>query len=228
MRAGAAFLVLVVGCGGDLVKVDTSAGECSLDEDCVAVAARCCDCPTFAVSVSDASYRACTAVPCPDQRDCPRDVRATCDEGRCVLACVAQVCLQSCANGFATEGSCLTCSCASPPQDGCSAPDDCMRVRADCCGCAHGGRDTAVLAREAAAHDANLRCGPAPQCPSDGRCDASEMPACVQGRCELTLPLPANACGRSDLPPCPPGQACVVNGPNHTATLQGVGVCVAG
>jgi hypothetical protein len=229
MRGSVALLVLVVGCGGDLVELQTSsAGECARDEDCVAVAARCCDCPTFAVPSSDASYRACIAVPCPEPRECPSDLRATCDEGRCELACVALACQQSCANGFATEGDCLTCTCAAPVPGGCSSSDDCIRVRADCCGCAHGGRDTAVLAHDAASHEAGLRCGPAPQCPSDEGCDAGEMPACVQGRCELTLPLPANACGRSELPPCPAGETCVVNGPDRIANRQGVGVCVAG
>lgn len=226
------FIVVVVGmvsCSSTDIVVGppgSSAIECDGDRDCVATAVRCCDCPTFAVPVGSPSHRACADVKCP-QASCPDNVRVACDAGRCILACVAMECAQSCLHGFASDGSgCLTCTCAEPVASGCVQPADCARVRADCCGCEHGGHDTAVLERDAAAFEANLRCPARPQCPRTATCDPAASVQCIQGRCALTAAaaLPAGACGRLDLPPCAPQQVCVVNA-DSTANEQGVGVC---
>jgi hypothetical protein len=150
-----------------------------------------------------------------------------CAAGRCVLACVAMECRSSCLFGFAADASgCLTCDCAQPDLHACLSDGDCVRVRADCCGCERGGQDTAVLAEDAAEHDADLHCPAAPQCPKVNTC-TDEAPTCVFGRCVLTEPtaLPPDACGRFDLRPCPAGQDCVVNGPDTRINEQGLGLC---
>ena len=58
-------------------------------------------------------------------------------------------------------------------------------------------------------------------------CSSEAEPTCVQGRCELSTAgtLPPNACGRLDLPPCPIGQVCVINGNDRPTNEQGVGLC---
>src|SRR5882672_8027277 len=94
-----------------------AAAECARDDQCAAVGSKCCDCPTFAVPTSDPVYRACTGVTCPPNGSCPDNVVARCDTGRCVLACAALACPQSCPQGFATDGNgngCLTCMCDQP------------------------------------------------------------------------------------------------------------------
>ena len=237
MRVWAALVVALLGCTGSPTQRTISdppdgpgAGEpeCRVDRDCVAAGSKCCDCPTFSVPRLDAIHQACVDVICPDAM-CPDSAQAVCDTGRCVLACVAMVCPETCANGFATDDNgCLTCSCAAPIVDGCGDVTDCVRVRADCCGCAHGGHDTAVLRRDAAAYEASLRCGAMPQCPAvTGSCDEDTSLECLQGRCALTTvgTLPPHACGRPDLAPCPPGQVCVINGADKPTTEQGVGLC---
>jgi hypothetical protein len=201
---------------------------CAVDDDCVAAAATCCDCPTFAVGADDPATRACTGVTCPGQA-CPGNVRAACDQGACVLACVAMACPEACAAGYQMDASgCLSCACAGAPSHGCATDADCVETRADCCGCAAGGQDTAVLARDQAAFDAALACPADPACPGVDVCPAGAAPRCVQGQCELLAAdaLPPEACGRPDLPACPTGTVCVVNA-DPSASDQGVGVCAA-
>jgi hypothetical protein len=232
MHGWAVLLLAAAACSrgaGDLPTTEGSgaAPECATDGECVGAAMKCCDCPAFAVPLTDASQQACAAVLCP-YRHCPRNVRPMCDSGRCVLACVAMTCRGSCLFGFATDASgCLSCDCAVPVLRGCLADDDCVRVRGDCCGCERGGHDTAVLAEDAAEHDASLHCPVTPQCPVANTCAAAETPQCLRGRCVLgaAAVLPPGACGRFDLRPCPPGQICVVNGPDAVVNQQGLGLC---
>jgi hypothetical protein len=85
-----------------------------------------------------------------------------------------------------------------------------------------------VLRRDAIAHQRGLMCDVTPQCPSLApTCDPDAVLACQQGRCALSTAgaLPADACGRPDLPACPAGQVCVINGDSAPAQEQGVGVC---
>ena len=198
---------------------------CLTDDQCVAVAPTCCQCPTFAVPTGDPLASACNTVPCP-MESCPANVRPACSNGRCELACVAMTCPGSCTIGFAMDAAgCLTCNCAPEVDGGCHADGDCAEVPADCCGCAHGGVDTAVLTTDVDGHSDMLNCPSDPQCPSVDVCEASATPQCLEGTCALsTGVIPANACGRSDLPACPTGQVCLVNA-NSDASLEGVGVC---
>ncbi|MDB4955204.1 MAG: Antistasin family protein [Myxococcales bacterium] len=201
--------------------------ECTVNSDCVAAGVKCCDCPTFAVPRTDPSHNACNGISCPVSQ-CSQNVRAECQTGSCVLACAPMVCSASCADGFATDANgCLSCACAAPPMRECVADSDCARVRADCCGCANGGKDTAVPQGQATAHDDALMCPINPSCPSVDTCAPDLAPTCVQGSCQLIAGgLPANACGRSDLPACAAGDVCTVNA-NAAATVQGLGVCTA-
>lgn len=199
---------------------------CVEDRDCVAAAATCCDCPAFAVNVDDPAHRACTGVSCPGPSGCEANVRAACDQGECVLACVELACPTDCPTGYQIDPTgCLSCACAAPDPGGCALDADCVQTRADCCGCAQGGADTAVLGSERDAHDAMLGCPAAPACPDVDVCDPEAAPRCIQGRCELTAALPPGACGREDLPACPAGDVCSVN-TSAPASMQGVGVCV--
>lgn len=211
-----------------------AAPECVTASDCAARGANCCDCPTFAVLATDPGLAACGDVSCP-MMDCPNDVAAACQAGQCVLACKPVTCTTSCASGFVADSNgCLTCACATAPGGGsgngsgsgstCTADTDCVRTRADCCGCAHGGSDTAVLASDQASFDASLMCSANPQCPSTDTCSPDLQPRCVAGTCQLAAALPPNACGRPDLPACPMGQTCTLNA-SDAATAQGVGVC---
>lgn len=200
--------------------------RCLYDSDCAPAAATCCDCPTFAVNRADPVVRGCSGVMCPPL-ECRENALAICSaEGTCKLACNAIACPgQACFDGFARDANgCLTCECAMPDPNGCKLDDECVRTRADCCGCKLGGRDTAVRDVDQAAYDDGLGCSPSPACPGIDVCTA-DQPQCVQGRCEL-LPtdLVTGACGRFDLPPCPPGQECTVN-LSDPANMQGLGVC---
>lgn len=212
-----------------------AASECFQDSECVAVGAKCCDCPTFAVPTSDPAYRACTGVTCPGTGSgsgsggatCPDNVIPRCDGGHCVLACEPLACQLSCPDGFASDmNGCLSCTCAEPVAGGCKLDGDCVETRADCCGCMKGGTDTAVLKQDQAAYDMMLACPAQPQCPGSNTCEPGAAPHCVQSKCELTTGLPPNACGRFDLPMCQQGEECVVNGPDMNANQQGVGVCM--
>jgi hypothetical protein len=217
------------GGGGGSGSGSSGASECSGDGDCTLAAATCCACPTFAVPQTDPAHLACADVTCPPN-NCPNNVRATCTSNTCTLTCVAMTCAQTCAAGFAVDATgCLSCTCASGATE-CMLDTDCTRVRADCCGCPRGGRDTAVPNSLAAQHDAALGCAANPQCPPVDTCPTDLAVRCVRGTCELVEGaggLPANACGRADLPACSAGTVCTVNS-DPTATMAGVGVCLPG
>ncbi|MBA2540504.1 MAG: hypothetical protein H0V17_12760 [Deltaproteobacteria bacterium] len=209
-------------------------GLCRTDDECVPAGATCCDCPTFARSIFDPQSEACEAVGCDnDPSVCPTNVEAACDQasGSCVLACAPLQCLE-CPNGYFTEANgCLSCTCAPPVSQSpdCGVDSDCSRVRADCCGCQNGGEDTAVATADAAAFDQALSCNSGSQCPGQGNsssdCDAELAPRCVNGACELIAEdMPAEACGRPDLPACAPGKICTIN-VDPAASLYGVGTC---
>ncbi len=209
---------------------ETVGGRCVADVDCRPAASTCCECPTFAVAASDPIATACTGVMCPSAPTCAAAVAAVCEQGLCALACEPMACSATYDQGYALDASgCLTCAPASPVADasGCAIDSDCVETRADCCGCAAGGVDTAVLVGTEAAFDANLACDPHSACPAISTCQADAAPRCVQGRCALLAgPTPANACGGANLPACPAGQACTVN-LDRDATDRGLGVCAA-
>lgn len=203
-----------------------AAAECMQASDCAPAGPKCCDCPTHAVPKSDPSYQACANVECPTP-SCGSPMEAACQAGACVLVCSPVTCDASCADGYATDDNgCLTCACAARTADDCVADSDCARVRDDCCGCARGGMDTAVPASEVAAHEAGLMCPQNPSCPDVDACAAELAARCIAGACTLVAgALPANACGRPDLPACPTGEVCTLNA-SAPATMQGVGVCL--
>ena len=237
------FLVLIIlltGCPStaqqDVVAPNNFAGDaggglapgvpCIDDGECALAGATCCACPSFAVAANDPGLKSCGTVNCPAM-DCPQNLRAACTRGTCQLACAAVACSTSCAAGYAADANgCLTCACLQATPDACVRDQDCVDVRADCCGCARGGADVAILASQAAAYEASLGCPNSPQCPNQNVCVPDAVARCTQGTCALEAPqpLPANACGRPDLPTCPAGQVCVVN-TNPIADTQGVGVC---
>src|SRR5947208_3628870 len=91
-------VLLVAGCqsalldsgGGIMGSGSGSNGivmECRVDLDCALAGAKCCDCPTYAAAKADPAVRACDGVACP-QMTCPANVRAACEGGLCMLACV--------------------------------------------------------------------------------------------------------------------------------------------
>jgi hypothetical protein len=230
-------LVLAAGCQSALTQ-DLGSGsgsgsgsngaqmpECQVDKDCILAGPNCCDCPTFAEPVNAPAANACAGVMCPAS-SCPTNLRAACSQGACTIACVPSQCVQTCANGFQIDASgCLECACASDHGAvQCLQDSDCVRVRADCCGCARGGTDTAVPAGEAASFDASLMCPANPSCQNPDTCAPGLEPRCIQGACELASPLPPGACGLG-MQACPPGQACIINA-SDAANQQGVGVCM--
>ena len=233
-----AIMLALAGCPGDLQRdaleddsgsgsEGASPGECRVSADCAPAGAKCCDCPTHAIPTTDPAYRACSAVDCPTLQ-CGSPMQAECNLGQCVLVCSPVECPQaSCTDGFQTDDNgCLICDCALGSAAGeCAFDTDCVRVRADCCGCPLGGEDTAVPMAQVTAYEAQLNCPPNPSCPGVDTCSADLAPRCVQGTCALVSgALPPNACGRADLPPCPPGDVCVINA-SDPATMLGVGVC---
>jgi hypothetical protein len=202
------------------------AAPCSEDTDCALAGASCCACPSFAVAASDPGLKSCGSIQCP-MMDCPTNLRAACTQGTCQVACAATTCGNSCPEGFAADASgCLTCACFQPGPETCAKDSDCAEVPAECCGCARGGADLAILASQAASYEASLQCPQNPQCPDQNTCTPGVAPHCIQGNCllESPEPLPGNACGRSDLPACPAGQVCVLNA-DPSADRLGVGVC---
>lgn len=211
---------------GDDDGAGNAPAECQVASDCAAAGPKCCDCPTHAVPVTDPAYQACANVDCPTP-SCGSPMEAACEGGRCVLVCSPVACDSSCADGFATDANgCLTCACAARTANECIADADCARVRDDCCGCARGGMDTAVPASEVAAHEAALMCPQNPSCPDVDTCAPELAARCIAGACTLVAgALPANACGRPDLPACPTGEVCTLNASDQ-ATMQGVGVCL--
>jgi hypothetical protein len=200
---------------------------CATDMECELAASSCCECPSFATNRSDPTNGACTGIACPNPPVCPANVRAACDleKHQCAVACVEMTCATSCADGYAIDPAtgCLSCACAMPALAGCSIDSDCIETREDCCGCARGGKDTAVLASARDAYDQMLFCPSNPQCPGTDTCDPASEPRCVEGSCVLTADgLPQNACAAPNS--CASG-ACIVNR-DPAATTHGVGVCV--
>jgi hypothetical protein len=244
VRAVALTLVLAVaalgGCFGaneeGLAGDDSGAppprdGVCAFDSDCVGAGASCCSCAEYAVSIDSEWAHACEDVDCPTPTPgtCTNAVPRCSPDGVCVLGCATIACDQTCDAGFAVDDAgCLTCDCAPAPVPECMTDDQCTRVAADCCGCAMGGSDIAIPTDQVPAHDAGLGCPTMPVCPGVDVCvPGEEVARCDMGRCGLgsgSDTLPAGACGTPDLPPCPAGQACVLNS-DDGATMQGLGVC---
>jgi hypothetical protein len=231
MRA-LAIVALLAGCRfGAKQALDGPGGsdgarECSIDGDCVLAAATCCDCPTYAVGIAEPTHQACGGISCPVST-CPNNVQAICDDtGACALACSPVACAVSCPLGYVLDVTgCLECACADVAAPACASDGDCVRTRADCCGCQHGGADTAVPAGNLADYDAGLGCSDDPVCPQTDSCAAGLAARCIEGACELAPALPAGACGRDDLMACPGTTRCTINS-DADATLQGVGVCM--
>lgn len=239
----AALLILATGCPGALQDRAASeddeggngsgsggqgglAAECNEARDCVAAGPKCCDCPTHAVPVFDPAQMACDNVDCPPPSNCGSPMEAACVSGKCELVCSPVPAVMSCGDGFATDDNgCLVDGCAVASAGECSNDSQCARVNADCCGCEMGGNDTSVPSSQVNAWEAMLMCTTNPSCPGVNTCEAGLAPYCVSGECVLAGPLPANACGRADLPPCPANEACTLNA-NEQATQQGVGVCL--
>ena len=210
--------------GGD--DMGAAPPECNIAADCVAGAAKCCDCPTYAAPKNEPSISGCAGVTCP-KMDCPMNVAPACANHSCVLACVAMACSNTCADGFAVDANgCLSCDCAQPSALECVVDNECAEAPADCCGCQKGSADTSVPAAQLASYEANLGCSPNPSCPGNNTCVVGNAPACVQGTCTLVPPLDANACGRTDLPVCTGGSVCAINLPGaNPANDHRVGEC---
>jgi hypothetical protein len=226
-------ILTLVACTGGVGKdqlANPTQGECASDADCVGAASSCCMCPTFALPASSGWGAACAQTMCGPAPSCS-EVKPSCEGGTCVLACAPLACDLSCAGGFAVDAAgCQLCACeatANAPE--CTVDVDCVRVPADCCGCAKGGVDTAIPAGDVASHDATLMCPTQPACPGVDVCTPGAAPRCDGGRCTLgdptgsSPPLPAGACGRPDLPACASGR-CMLN-TSDAAETAGVGVC---
>jgi hypothetical protein len=220
---------------GDDAMSPPPGAECARDTDCVLAGPTCCDCPETALPITSGWGEACEDVTCPLTPTCTATTaRCNTTSGLCELACAVATCGASCPAGFLVDDfGCLGCACA-PPGAGdpeCDDAADCVRVRADCCGCANGGEDTAVPVVDADAFDDSLNCPPTPSCPGVDVCDPDAVVACRSSQCVLEsgapIDLPPNACGRDDLPPCPTGERCTINS-DPEASQAGVGVCTPG
>lgn len=211
---------------------------CEANTDCVLASTTCCECESFAVHRDDPLHLACGSVECEDREPgaCGAPVIAKCNaEKYCELACEPQQCDLpdgNCERGFLiADNGCVTCACADVGIfSACIEDAQCVRTRADCCGCELGGFDTAVLAIDRDSYDAGLMCDKEEACPGVNTCNADEA-LCVQGNCVLAPPqLPEGACGgRPELAPCPEGQACVVNADSPLAAAAAqhkVGLCM--
>lgn len=215
------------------------AAECVTADDCVLAASTCCGCPDFAMP--DLGWQdGCEVVECPSPDPDPADpqgagcapVVAACDRGTCTVACALVACDLTCADGFVMDDAgCLRCACAGAedPVSECVDDAECVRVPADCCGCARGGADAAAPADEADSRVDQLDCPADPAdaaCPEIDVCDPTLAPRCVAGRCTLAGPPPASdgLCGAPDLAPCPDGTVCVLNA-DEGATRAGLGTC---
>jgi|SRR5688572_19977147 hypothetical protein len=207
--------------------------SCVEDADCRGAGASCCGCAEYAVNVESEWAMACEDIECPPPTGACTGLVARCDpdEALCVLGCAEVACDQTCPDGFMVDAAgCLTCSCAfgtDVPE--CEADTDCVRVPADCCGCANGGTDTAIPAADVGDHEAELDCDADPVCPGVDVCEPGVAAVCDRGACVLAAEsdgdvLPPGACGTADLPPCPDGQTCVLNS-DDAATMAGVGIC---
>lgn len=198
---------------------------CRTDDECRPAAATCCECPTFAVNEDDPLYLACVDVTCDSAPTCSATSAVCGPSGTCELACEPVTCDVSFVGGYATDAAgCLTCAAAVPAGE-CTADVECVQTRADCCGCAAGGADTAVPASTLSGFDDMLGCDGDIACPGVDVCEADAAPTCTQGRCALLASAPpAGACGDSN-PLCPAGQVCMLN-LDPDATVRGLGVCV--
>jgi hypothetical protein len=240
VRALVLAILLVAGCdyAAENAAVDdrdgddaAGAGECVTADDCTLAQTTCCGCDDYGVPSWDAGNEGCDLVECPEPAPsgCPSVVPA-CVDGACTLACAPTTCELSCTGGFATDAAgCLTCDCAQEPAaPECAGDADCVRVPADCCGCAGGGSDTAVPASEAEDFGASLECPPDPACPDIDVCDADLVARCAGGQCVLDGGAPPGdrppPCGSPELPPCPEGTVCVLNAETDSS-MDGLGVC---
>lgn len=199
---------------------------CIEDADCALASRTCCECPSFALAMDDPKLDACNSVMCPPQQNECAMISAVCVKNQCTVACEPVMVTKTCPNGFATNAAgCLIDACAEATTPECTSNSQCVRTRADCCGCARGGNDTAVVAARAGLYDQELGCSGAESCPEVSTCVVEETPQCAQGECKLIAgSLPAEACGRPDLAPCAGGTVCTVN-TNDPANKHGVGVC---
>ena len=81
---------------------------------------------------------------------------------------------------------------AAPAKDRCKTAADCVVAKADCCGCAGGGKAIAIARSRAGAwvRELGQKCGPTTVCiavmSTDPSC--SSVAACVGGTCELAPP----------------------------------------
>ncbi|MBT8492484.1 MAG: hypothetical protein KJO07_05455, partial [Deltaproteobacteria bacterium] len=158
--------------------------SCFVDADCEPVASSCCECPTFALPVSDGVGAVCEDVGCDEVLECPAQ-QAICDSsGTCALACAEVSCDLSCANGFQLDAAgCSICACNAEPEAAeCADDGDCTQVAADCCGCSRGGLDTAVPAADAGGFVDALDCDGSEVCPEVDVCSVTELPTCTYGR----------------------------------------------
>ena len=212
--------------GDDLGDPNSPAPSCADDTDCELAGKTCCECKTFALPVGDPKLGACDNVQCPPPQASCSKIRAACERNQCVVKCDPQVVTKSCTDGYAKDmAGCLVDACAQAKTD-CTTDNQCVRTRADCCGCLRGGKDTAVPLATRSSYDMGLNCGSSnSSCPEVNTC-AAETAQCAQGECRLIEgAIPADACGRADLPACPVGKTCTVNA-NATADKHGVGVCL--
>jgi Antistasin family len=214
------------GDGGGSAGGAEGPNQCTADSQCVPAAARCCDCPTYAM-LGDPDQDICAGVTCPmPGPTCSANVHAACENQQCVLACDVMECDLSCADGFALDANgCVTCTCDAVTDRTCTQNGDCSEVAADCCGCALGGTDTAVPTADVQSYEAGLDCPSMPSCPGVSTCQTDLSPTCVQGACALQPALPADACGRPDLPACGSGEICALNS-DPLDSSQGVGACI--
>ncbi|MFN0250381.1 MAG: hypothetical protein ACKV2T_26110 [Kofleriaceae bacterium] len=212
--------------GDDMQGSPGGYSSCTNDVQCELAASSCCECPSFSTNRDDPQNGACTGIACPNPPTCPANVRAACnlETFQCEVVCVQIMTTRSCPDGYAIDPAtgCLSDTCAAPTAGSCSLDADCVQTREDCCGCARGGRDTAVPLSALAAYDQLLVCPSNPQCPGTDTCDPASSPRCVQGACILTGDaVPSDACTG----PCADGGTCVLNR-DPAATTHGVGVCV--
>ncbi|MBL4633154.1 MAG: hypothetical protein JKY56_04735 [Kofleriaceae bacterium] len=208
--------------------------NCELPSACVLAASTCCECPSFAVPSSDGFVDSCEDVDCEASEICPAVV-ASCDGNQCQVACAAVATEAQCEFGFVRDSAgCLLDECVSGfSLIACEQASDCQQIPSDCCGCARGGRDQAVLASDAAAVAKGLACTGQESCPEIDVCDSTESPQCVAGACVLTtsdttdIPPSVTLCGTLALGPCSDGFTCLLNyAAEETASALGVGVCV--
>jgi hypothetical protein len=219
------FAIAVISACGGTDRAASEAIACTSSTDCTLAGATCCACPSYAIASDDPSVTACGGVSCPFQ-ECAGNVQPSCVAGSCEMTCLPMPCDASCPSGFLLDpDGCLTCACAAP--DDCGSNGDCVDTRADCCGCALGGSDTAVVTGTPP-----LACPADPQCPGDDTCDTTAQALCVAKRCflltatDLALPAGTTLCGRgAGSSTCPDGSVCTIN-QLPQASVQGAGVCL--